>query len=47
MQDHETVHEWIARMKKEDDALGVAVILACCFALSGVIGLALCLRPGA
>lgn len=45
MREDETVHQWIARIKKEDDALGVAVILFCFFALSGVIGLVLTLRP--
>lgn len=45
MRDDETVHQWIARIKKEDDALGVAVILTCFFALAGIIGLALTLRP--
>ncbi len=45
MRDDETVHQWIARIRKEDDALGVAVFLFCFFALSGVIGLALFARP--
>lgn len=44
MRDDETVHQWIARTRKDDDALGVAVILFCFFALSGVIGLALVVR---
>lgn len=44
MRDDETVHEWIARVKKEDDALGVAVILICVFVLAGVIGAVLTLK---
>lgn len=46
MRDDETVHQWIARINKEDDSMAVAVCLFCFFALSGVIGLVLTLRPG-
>lgn len=43
MRDDETVHEYVARMKREDDAIGVAAILACLFGLSGVISLVMLL----
>jgi hypothetical protein len=44
MRDDETVQQWIARTKREDDSLAVAVFVFCFFALSGIIGLALGLR---
>lgn len=46
MRDDETVHEYIERTRREDDAVAVAAILACFFALSGVIAMVMLLRPG-
>lgn len=45
MRDDESVHEYAKRKRAEDDAFAVAALIAAFFALSGVIALALLLRP--